>query len=217
MHIAAIPFRPPGVIDCFLSEGGYVVIASQLRPGMAIRYQGQEYKIVAADYHPGQGKMGGSTHARLQNLNTHTFWEHSFRADLKLEEMPVSRETLEYLYDDAGSCVFMNPDTYEQTEIEAVMVGPQAKFLSAGMRLVVEFVNERPVNVEFPDVLEVRIADTAPPMHQQQDSTFKPAQLENGVEVMVPQFVKTGDVIRLDMRTLKYMDRVKQETKSKSA
>jgi translation elongation factor P/translation initiation factor 5A len=81
---------------------------------MAIKYQGQEYKVVAADYHPGQGKMGGATHARLQNLNTHTYWEHSFRSDLKLEEMPVSRETLEFLYSEPGLAIFMNPATYEQ-------------------------------------------------------------------------------------------------------
>jgi elongation factor P len=65
------------------------------------------------------------------------------------------------------------------------------------------------VGVLFPDILEVRIADTAPAMHQQVDSTFKPAKLENGIEVMVPQFVKTGDVIRLDLGTMKYVDRVK--------
>jgi elongation factor P len=106
-----------------------------------------------------------------------------------------------------------NPESYEQTEIAQATVGPQAGFLDAGMRVSVEFVEGRPVGVFFPDALEVKIADTAPPTHQQQDSAFKPAELENGVEVMVPQFVKTGDVIRLDMQTLKYMDRVKVESK----
>jgi elongation factor P len=65
------------------------------------------------------------------------------------------------------------------------------------------------VGVLFPDVLEVKIADTAPAMHQQADSAFKPARLPNGVEVMVPQFVKTGDLIRLDLQNMKYMDRAK--------
>jgi len=85
------------------------------------------------------------------------------------------------------------------------------------MRLPVEFVEGRPVSVSFPDMLEVKIADTAPPTHQQQDSTFKPAKLENGIEVMVPQFVKTRDVIRLDLQTMKYMDRVKTDAKAKNA
>lgn len=194
-----------------------MVSASQLRTGMAIKFEGQPYKVIAADYHPGQGKMGGTTHTRLQNLLTGTFWEHSFRSELKLEDIPVDRQTLEFLYTDEERCCFMNPDTYEQTEVPQAVIGPQAQFLDAGMKLAVEFVDGRPVGVLFPDFLEVKIADTAPPMHQQVDSTFKPAVLDNGVEVMVPQFVKTGDVIRLDLHTMKYMDRVKTDTKTKTA
>lgn len=71
-----------------------------------------------------------------------------------------------------------------------------------------EFVGGRPISVLFPDVLEVKIAATDPPAHQQQD-TFKTATLENRVEVLVPQFVKTGDIIRLDIENLRYMDRAK--------
>jgi elongation factor P len=183
-----------------------VITASPLRGGMAIKHQGQDYRVVSAEYHPGQGKMGGVTHARLQNLGTGTLWEHSFRAELKLEDLPAERQALEFLYADGDQCCFMNPETYEQTEIAKSTVGPRAFFLEAGMKLAVDFVEGRPVSVLFPDVLEVKIADTAPPAHQQADAAHKPAKLENGVEVMVPQFVKTGDVIRLD---LKHMDRAK--------
>jgi elongation factor P len=192
-----------------------MVTASQLRNGMAIKYEGQDYRVVAADYHPGQGKMGGATHARLQNLSTGTFWEHSFRAELKLEDIAVERQPLEFLYTDGGTCCFMNAETFEQTEIASEMVGPRSGFLEPGMILGVEFVEGRPVSVLFPDILEVKIADTAPPTHQQQDSASKTAKLENGVEVMVPQFVKSGDVIRLDLQTMKYMERVKADAKAK--
>jgi elongation factor P len=63
--------------------------------------------------------------------------------------------------------------------------------------------------VVYPDVLEVRIEDTAPPIHAQTDANFKPAKLANGVEVMVPQFIKSGDSIRLNLDTMQYMDRLK--------
>ena len=192
-----------------------MIAASQLRPGTAIRFEGQPYKVISADYHPGQGRMGGAAHARLQNLNTGTFWEHNFRSELKLDELSVERRPLEFLYSDADRCCFMDPQTYEQTEIENQVVGERASFLEAGMRLSVEFVEGRPIGVMFPDVLEVKIADTAPPMHQQADSAFKPARLPNGVEVMVPQFVKTGDLIRLDVQNRRYMDRAKAETKGR--
>lgn len=186
-----------------------MVTASQLRAGMAIRYEGQAFRVVASDYHPGQGKMGGTAHVRLKNLSTGTLWETSFRADLRLEELPVERQTLSFLYADGDHNWFMNPETYEQTGIPNEMLGDQARFLQPEMLLPVEFVEGRPVHVAFPEILEVRIADTAPAAHQQVDSTWKPATLENGVTVMVPQFIKTGDVIRLDMAGLRYMDRVK--------
>src|SRR5271157_725817 len=172
-----------------------MVAASQLRAGMAIQYQGQNYRVVAAEYHPGQGRMTGATHARLQNLDTGTFWEHSLRGELKLEEIPLEKHALEFLYADAGQCCFMNPETFEQTEIPQAIAGPQAAFLEPGMKLAVEFMGSRPIRVLFPVAVEVRIADTAPPLHQQVDSNLKPAKLENGVSVMVPQFVKSGDAI----------------------
>jgi len=153
--------------------------------------------------------MSGAAHVRLQNLETGTFWEYSLRGELKLEEIPLEKRTLEFLYADGEQCCFMDPDTFEQFEIAASTVGPQASFLDAGMRLPVEFMESRPIRVVFPEMLEVRIADTAPPLHQQADAALKPAVLENGASVMVPQFVKTGDVIRLDLTTMKYMDRVR--------
>lgn len=186
-----------------------MVAASQLRNGMAIRFERESYRIIQAEYHPGQGKMGGVTHARLKNLSTGTLWEHSFRSDLKLEDLPVEKQSMSFLYADSEECFFMNPETYEQVGVPASVIGAQAAFLQPEMQLPVEFVEGRPVSVLFPDIIDVRIADTAPPVHQQQDNTLKPGKLENGVEIMVPQFIKAGDMIRLDMQGLKYVERVK--------
>ncbi|MGO4880271.1 MAG: translation elongation factor P [Bryobacteraceae bacterium] len=194
-----------------------MVLASQIRTGMAILFENQTYRVVAAEYHPGQGKMGGVAHTRLQNVETGTFRELNLCAELKLQELPVERRALEFLYADGDQCYFMNPETFEQTEIARTVMGPRAAFLEAGMRLGVEFVNGRPVHVVVPDTIEVRIEDTAPAAHQQADSTFKPAKLANGVEVMVPQFVKAGDVIRLDLENMRYMDRARPEAKAKNA
>jgi elongation factor P len=186
-----------------------MVTASQLRAGMAVRFEGQPYKVLVADYHPGQGKMGGVMHARLKNLSTGTMWEHSFRADLKLEELEVSRQPMDYLYEESELCYFMDPESFDQVAVPKSVIGEQAVLLQPEMRVAVEFIEGRPVTVGFPDVLEVRIAETAPPVHQQVDSVWKPALLENNLEIMVPQFIKTGDLIRLDVATLKYMDRAK--------
>lgn len=190
-----------------------MVLASQLRAGSAIRLDNQNYKVISADYHPGQGKMGGVSHVRLKNLDTATTWETSLRADLKLEELPLEKKPMNFLYSDEGLVFFMDPDTCEQAEVPEALLGAAARFLTPEMRVTVEFLAERPVSATLPDFLEVPVADTAPPMHAQQDSAWKPARLENGAEVMVPQFIKSGDTIRLDMATLKYMDRAKAAAK----
>ncbi len=186
-----------------------MILASQLRPGMAIRYEGQNYKVIGCDYHPGQGKMGGVAHLRLKNLTTGTFRDHSLRSELKVEVLPVEKQNLEFLYSDSDQCYFMNPESFEQVGIENTLIGAGARFLQPEMQLPVEFVEGRPVNLVFPDIIEMRIAETAPPAHGQQDNTWKAARLENGAEIMVPQFIKIGDMIRLDVEGMRYVDRAR--------
>jgi len=176
---------------------------------MAIRYEGQTYKVLIAEYHPGQGKMGGVTHARLKNLSTGTLWEHSFRSELKLELVLVEKRSMEFLYEDAERGYFMDPINFEQIGIDKVVIGPGNRFLQPGMQLPVEFVEGQPISVIFPDITEIRVAETAPGMHQQQDNTWKKALLENGVELLVPQFIRNGDLIRIEIETLRYVDRAK--------
>jgi len=204
------PYQADAFIQPIMAS---MVLASHLRAGLAIRHEGQLYKVLVAVYHPGQGKMGGACHCRLRNLGTGTLWEHSFRSDLRLEDVPLGKEPMDYLYADAAGHCFMNPETFEQVTIPASLIGEQAQLLQAQMRVHVESVEGNPVSVVFPDVLDVRIADTSPPVHAQQDSNWKTAKLETGVQIMVPQFIKVGDMIRLDVANLKYMERAKGANK----
>jgi elongation factor P len=169
--------------------------------------------VISCDYHAGQGKMGGVAHVRMKNLLTGTFWEHSFRSDLKLEVLDIERQNLEFLYSDADQCFFMNPESFDQIGIPNSIIGSAARFLQPQMQLPVEFVQGRPISVVFPDIVELRVNSTAPPVHQQQDNTWKQAEMENGLKIMVPQFIRTGDMIRIDVEKLRYVDRSKGATK----
>ncbi len=189
-----------------------MVLASQLRGGMAIVFENQHYRVLTADYHPGQGQMGGATHARLQNIDTGTSREHSFRAELRLQELAVEKQALEFLYMDEEQCCFMNPVNFEQIEVPRALVGPAAVFLESGAKLTIEFVNGRPIHALFPEVMEAKVVDTAPAAHQQADTGFKGAKLANGIEIMVPQFIKTGDMIRVDWANMRYVDRAKTKS-----
>ena len=106
----------------------------------------------------------------------------------------------------------MDPDTYDQVEVPTTVIGEQARFLDPGMRLPVEFVEGRAVSAVLPGVLDVVIVETTPALHGQQDSVWKPARLANGVEVMVPPFIESGDSIRLNLAELRYMDRAKTKS-----
>jgi elongation factor P len=101
----------------------------------------------------------------------------------------------------------MSPATFEQNEISREVIGPRAELLVRGMMLAIELLEGRPVHIDFSDVLEVKVTNTAPPTHQQPDSNFKLAKLEDGIAILVPQFIKTGDFILLNVENRKYMAR----------
>lgn len=190
-----------------------MIVASQLRGGMALRVEGELYKVLEADYHAGGGKMGGVAHTKLRNMRTGTLWERRFRADEKLEDLVLERQTMQFLYSDADHCCFMNPNTFEQVEVPRQVIGPAEKFLQPEMKVPVEFFEGQAVSIQFPDIVEQRIAATAPPAHSQQDSTWKTARLENGIEIMVPQFIETGETVRVEVEMGKYVERAKREGK----
>ena len=111
-----------------------MVVASQIRPGLAIRLEGKIYEVLAANYHAGQGKMGGVTHVQLKNLSTGTLLDQAFRADLRLEDLPIQKQTMEFLYSDADQCYFMHPGTYEQLGVPASVMGPELASFSRRCR-----------------------------------------------------------------------------------
>jgi elongation factor P len=116
---------------------------------------------------------------------------------------------MEFLYNDEQQCYFMNPETFEQIGISAEEIGKLAKLLQPQMIFSIEFVGEQLVGVRFPDVIEARVAQTASPTRQSQEGTWKPAVLEGGLEIKVPLFIKSGDLIRIDTHTLEYRERAK--------
>lgn len=190
-----------------------MVTAMQLRAGMAVRLDGQICKILEAEFKAGAGQQGGNVKARLQNVSTGRLSEPHFRPDERFEELELQRHTMDFLYRDGDNAIFMNPESYEQAEVPVSIVGPSQAFLTDGMRVTVEFFESRPISVVFPPCIEVKVADTAPPAHSGQDNAWKEAQLENGVKIHVPLFIGPGELVRVDLRTGKYLDRVRGEKK----
>lgn len=151
--------------------------------------------------------MGGVVKAKLINVHSGRLWEPHFRPQERFEDLQIERRAMEFLYADGDNCTFMRPDTFEQVEIPGGVIGPAARFLHPGEELVVEFFAGQAISVVLPAIAEARVSSTAPPSRGQQDSAWKEAILENGIKLRVPLFIAPGEVVRVEVKTGRYLER----------
>jgi len=190
-----------------------MVIASELKSGVVLRIERQIYEVLEAEFRAGTAKLTGVVKTKLNNLTTGSMWEQHFRPQERLEDVHLEPRRLEFLFSDADNCTFMNPENFEQVEVPRAIVGAAEKFLQSGMLLSAEFFEGQPISVRFPDVAEARVARTAPPAHAHQDSAWKEAWLENGVRIQVPLFIAPGEIVRVDVKAGRYVERARAEGK----
>ena len=190
-----------------------MIIASELREGMTIRIEGQIYKVLEVASKVGAAKMSGVVKTKLINVRSGRISEPHFRLQERLHDLEVERRLMQFLYVEGDTCTFMRPDTFEQVEIPYATLGIGKEFLQPGIEMPVEFFEGEPISVAVPSVTEVRVATTAPRSHSQQDSAWKEATLENGLSIRVPLFIAPGDIVRVDVRTGRYIERARAEHK----
>jgi len=187
-----------------------MVTAHDLRAGMAIRLDGESWRVTEAESHAGTAKMSGFVHARLLGLGTGALTDRRFRLEEKLEEVELVKRSLEFSYHAGDDYTFMDPATFDQYAIPAALIGPAHRFLTEGMRLPVEFLGDEPVTVTLPLYADLRVASTAAPMHATQTSARKDAILENGLHLHVPLFIAAGEMVRVQIATDRYVERVRE-------
>jgi elongation factor P len=175
---------------------------------MCIRFSNELYKVVLAEMKIGTAKLSSSVHVRLRNLQTGTQTEQRLHPEAKVEDVMVEIVALIFSYKDGDTFYFMHPTTFEQVAVPRPLVGAYEKFLADGSRLKVEFYGEQPIDAVIPPTVDVVVASTGPALHGDNDSAPKPATLENGMEVHVPQFIKTNDRIKIDVASGRYIERL---------
>jgi len=190
-----------------------MMIASELRPGMVIRFEGQVYKVLDVESKAGAAKMGGVVKASLSNVHSRRMLDQHFRPQERLEDLELDRHNMEFLYSGDDGVTFMNPVSFEQIELPREMIGAAEKFLTPEMEIPVEFFEGKPVSIVLPQIVEAKVETTAEPIHAQQDSAFKEATLENGLEIKVPLFIAPGEIVRVEVKTGRYVDRVRSDKK----
>lgn len=185
-----------------------MILASEVKEGAALQLDGKLYKVLEVVRHAGSGQMHGFVELKLKDVRFGHFADKRCKQTDKLEDVVLTRRQMDYLYSDAEACYFMDPDSFEQVAVPKKSVGHIEKFLKEGMKISVELLGEEAVSIQFPKIVELKIAATGSGIRDGQDNTMKPATLENGLEILVPQFVETGDRVRVDTEKVKYVDRV---------
>ena len=181
--------------------------ATEIRVGNILKLDGKTCKVLSQEIR-GTGKFGKTVHLKLKNLEDGNMQEKGIRAEDKVEDVEARRVKMQFLYREKDQLIFMNMETYEQFPLPAKTVGHQEVFLKENMEIDVFFAEGKPVSVDFPKMAELTVTNTPPPLKGGSDSTYKEVELENGLKILVPQFVKEGEKVRVNVDDLSYVERV---------
>ena len=185
------------------------VPATQIRKGMVIVFEGNPCRVIDFRHHT-PGNLRAMVQTKMRNLKTGANFEHRFRADDSIEKASMETHELEFLYQGGDTYHFMNSENYDQLEMDDEMLGDNAQWMQPGMKIQAEYYDGRPIGIRLPNSLTLQIVETAPIMKTAtKNASSKPAKLENGVTINVPEFIGTGDRVRVNPTTGEYQERAK--------
>ncbi len=185
------------------------VPATQIRRGMVIVFEGEPVRVVEFRHHT-PGNLRAMVQAKLKSLKNGNSFDHRFRAADSIEPAHMETHELEYMYDAGGTYHFMNVSNYDQLEMEEEALGDNAQWMQPGMKIQAEFYDQKAVAIRLPNSMTLEIVETNPVMKTAtKTASSKPAKLENGVMVNVPEFLSTGEKIRVNPTTGEYIERAK--------
>jgi elongation factor P len=181
--------------------------ANDLRPGMVIKHNNELYSIHKAE-HRTPGNLRAFVQARMRNLRTGALIDHRFRSEDTVERAILDQIEMQYLYSDGDSYHFMNTANYEQIRLHKDVVGHRAPFLAPDVMIKVEYYEGRPVDIELPATVDLKVVQTGPGIKGGSATNVgKPAELETGLVVQVPPFINEGETIRVDTAEGTYLER----------
>ena len=182
--------------------------ASEIRVGMLIEYKNDLWEVLKTQ-HVKPGKGGAFAQVEMKSVNKNTKLNERFRSSESVEKASLDETKFNYLYDDESDYHFMNPKTYEQINIKKEVIGEKGKLLTENLEVSISFYNESPLAVELPNQVTSMIETTDVALKGQTvSSSYKPATLDNGINIQVPPFIDSGDKIIVDTRTMEYIKKI---------
>jgi len=145
----------------------------------------------------------------MKSVNKNTKLNERFRSSETVEKASLDETNFNYLYEDDQNYFFMNPKTFDQIEIKKNIIGEKGKLLTENLEVTVSFYNDSAISVELPNQVKCKIKDTDVALKGQTvSSSYKPATLDNGLNIQVPPFIESGDEIMIDTRNLEYIKKI---------
>ncbi len=185
-----------------------MIAATQLRVGMIIVHQSGLYRVTSVR-HLTPGNKRGFIQTKLKNVRTGVGAEYKFRSEDRLERATLETRTMQYLYIDGDSLIFMDTKNYEQVSLPAEDIGELRWYLSPSHLVEIDFFDGEAVGISPPLSVELEVTDTQPALKKATATgSYKPAVLETGVTIQVPPFIEAGDRIRVDTSEGKYLERI---------
>ena len=185
------------------------ILGNEIKPGMIIEHKDDLWSVLKTQ-HVKPGKGGAFNQIELKSVKKGTKLNERFISNDTVERAILDDKKFNFLYEDENNCHFMDQTNFEQIQINKSLLGEKSKLLKENMEVDVQFYEDQALSVNLPSSVELTIEITdAAIKGQTASSSYKPATLKNGIKITVPPFIKSGDKIVLDTRTLEYIKKIK--------
>ena len=182
--------------------------AGEIRVGMLLEYKNDLWQVLKTQ-HVKPGKGGAFAQVEMKSVGKNTKLNERFRSSETVEKASLEETNFNYLYADENNYFFMDPKTFEQSEIKKEIIGDKGKLLTENLEVSISFYNENPISIELPNQVTCKIETTDVALKGQTvSSSYKPATLDNGLSIQVPPFIDSGDEVIIDTRTLEYIKKI---------
>ena len=182
--------------------------ASEIRVGMLLEYKDDLWQVLKTQ-HVKPGKGGAFAQVEMKSVNKNTKLNERFRSNETIEKASLEEINFNFSYEDENNFYFMDPKSYEQIQINKDLIGQKGKLLTENLEVIINFYNDKPIMVDLPNQVKCEVISTDVALKGQTvSSSYKPAVLNNGLNIQVPPFIESGDEIFVDTRNLEYIKKV---------
>ena len=184
------------------------ISGNEIRVGMLIEHKNDLWEVLKTQ-HVKPGKGGAFAQVEMKSMNKNTKLNERFRSSDTVEKASLDEIKFNFLYEDESDYYFINQKSFEQIDIKKGVVGEKGKMLSENLEVNINFYNDHPLTVDLPNQVTCKIESTDVALKGQTvSSSYKPATLDNGINIQVPPFIESGDTIIVDTRTMEYVKKI---------